>query len=40
MASYWTFAFGTALLVSARWFVRKQPVRRTAEAYNDDIAWL
>lgn len=40
MASYWSFAVGTALIVSARWLVRRRPAPRSAEAYNDDIAWI
>ena len=44
MASYWSFAFGTALLVSAGWFVRHRDPRATASrvtsSYNDDIQWL
>ena len=45
MASYWSLAFGTALLVSAGWFVRQRPapratVSRITSSYNDDIQWL
>ena len=45
MASYWSFAFGTALIVSAGWFARHRPApratpARVAASYNDDIQWL
>lgn len=40
MASYWSFAVGTALLVGAHWFVRRHPAPRTATSYNEDIAWI
>lgn len=39
MAPYVTFALGTALLVSARWYARR-PAPKAAVSYNDDITWI
>lgn len=40
MAPYVSFAVGTVLLVSARWYVRHRPAPKAAVAYNDDITWI
>lgn len=40
MAPYVSFAVGTVLFVSARWYARRRPAPQHAVAYNDDIAWI
>lgn len=40
MAPYVSFAVGTVLLVSARWYVRHRPAPKAAVSYNDDIVWI
>ena len=40
MAPYVTFAVGTVLLVSARWYARHRPAPKAAVSYNDDIVWI
>lgn len=40
MASYVSFALGTALIVGVSLFARRRPVRPSFAVGNDDIAWL
>ncbi len=40
MASYVSFALGTALLVGFSVLARRRPTRPSPAVDNDDIAWL